>query len=108
MARSAARAPCAIRSSARWKSNQPIWPTRGEIRKVGRIAGKPGAGDAILHDVEGVDHDGRDARPRGAAEKLPFHGALGREQFAEAARGRGGVEHLGHGRDRDSGDWPCE
>src|SRR5438045_2677816 len=35
MARSAARMPCAIRSSARWKSNQPISPTRGEIRRSG-------------------------------------------------------------------------
>ena len=35
IARSAARAPCAIRSSARWKSNQPICPTRGEISMSG-------------------------------------------------------------------------
>src|SRR5712664_4547694 len=35
IARSAARVPCAIRSSARWKSNQPISPTRGEISKSG-------------------------------------------------------------------------
>src|SRR5581483_1950136 len=35
IARSAARAPCAIKSSARWKSNQPTWPTRGAIRRSG-------------------------------------------------------------------------
>src|SRR5882762_2728458 len=57
----------------------------GRDQKVGRIAGKAGAGDAVLHDVEGIDHDGGDARPPVAAEKLAFHGALGREEFAEAA-----------------------
>src|SRR5215210_7622404 len=35
MARSAARAPNAIKSLARWKSNQPIWPTRGVINRSG-------------------------------------------------------------------------
>ena len=31
---------------------------------VGRIAGEPHAGEAILHDVERLDHDRREARPR--------------------------------------------
>ena len=31
---------------------------------VRRIAGKPHAGEAVLHDVERFDHDGRKARPR--------------------------------------------
>jgi len=34
---------------------------RGEIRRFRRIAGKPRPGNAILHDVEGVDHDRGDA-----------------------------------------------
>ena len=61
-ARSVARAPISIASCARWKSNQPIWPMRGLISHVRRIAGEARAGDAVLHDVEGVDHHGRDAR----------------------------------------------
>ena len=32
---------------------------------IGRIAGEPRARDAVLHDVEGLDHDGRSPGGRG-------------------------------------------
>src|SRR5664279_243963 len=54
-------------------------------QQVRRIAGKAGAGDAVLHDVEGIDHDAGNARSTAAAEELPLHGALDRKQPAEAA-----------------------
>src|SRR6202042_817768 len=57
----------------------------GRDQQIRRIAGQARAGDAVLHDVEGIDHDGRDARPSAPAEKLALHGTLGREQPAEAA-----------------------
>ena len=62
-------------------------------QQVGRVAGEPGTGDAVLHDVEGVDHDGGDARPSGAAEELALHGAFGRKKLAEAALRRRGFDH---------------
>jgi hypothetical protein len=40
----------------------------GRNQKVRRIAGQPGAGDPVLHDVEGIHHDvempGRPAPPK--------------------------------------------
>ena len=53
-------------------------------QQIRRIAGQPRAGDAVLHDVERVDHDRGNAGPAGTAEKFPLHGALGREQFSQA------------------------
>src|SRR5712675_2107770 len=57
----------------------------GRDQQIGRVAGKARTGDAVLHDVEGIDHDGGDAWPSAAAEKLALHGALGGKQPAEAA-----------------------
>src|SRR5260370_29718282 len=57
----------------------------GRDQQIGRVAGKARTGDAVLHDVEGIDHDGGDAWPPAAAEKLALHGALGGKQPAEAA-----------------------
>ena len=37
---------------------------------VRRIAGEPRARDAVLHDVEGLDHHGRNAGPAAAAERI--------------------------------------
>ena len=65
----------------------------GRDQQVGRIAGQPRAGDAVLHDVEGIDHDRGDARPSAAAEELALHGALGGEEFADAAFRRLGFGH---------------
>ena len=64
----------------------------GRDQQVRRIAGETGAGDAVLHDVEGIDHDGGDAGPSAAAEKLALHGALGRKELAEAAFRRRGLD----------------
>ena len=64
----------------------------GRDQQVGRIAGEPRPGDAVLHDVEGVDHHGGNARPAAAAEKFALHGALGRKKLAEAAFGRGRLD----------------
>ena len=51
---------------------------------VGRIAGKARAGDAILHDVEGFHHHGRNAGPAAPSEKLPAQRVLAAEQAAQA------------------------
>ena len=64
----------------------------GRDQQIGRIAGEARAGDAVLHDVEGIDHDGGNARPSAAAEKLALHGALGGKQSAEAAFRRRGLD----------------
>ena len=58
-------------------------PDAGRDQQVGRIAGQPRAGDAVLHDVEGIDHDRGNARPSAAAEELALHGALGGEELSE-------------------------
>ena len=67
-----------IDSAARWKSK---WPILAELRPdhdVGRIAGKPRARDAILDDVERLDHDRRDARRSViAADQLTAEDLLG-------------------------------
>src|SRR5689334_25335595 len=60
----------------------------GRNQQVGWIARQACAGDAVLHDVEGIDHHGGDAGPATAAEEFALHGALGREELAEAAPGR--------------------
>ena len=86
MAFSVASAPMAIASAARWKSNQP---TRAEPRAdqhVGRIAGQPRARDAVLHDVEGFHHHGRNARAAAPAEELPAQRAFAAEQAAQPVR----------------------
>ena len=55
-------------------------PRRNE--GVGRVAGKAGAGDAILDDIEGIDHDGGDARYVLAfAEELACHEPAGADTF---------------------------
>src|SRR5690348_15550274 len=54
-------------------------------QEVRRVAGEARAGDAVLHDVEGIDHHRGDAGPAAAAKKLALHGSFGREQPAEAA-----------------------
>ena len=69
-----------------WNSNSPI---RREFRRnhhVGRVAREPRAGNAILGDVEGVDHHRRNsARPVvRLAEKLPADQAVDAEDAAEA------------------------
>src|SRR5450631_170583 len=72
----------------------------GRDQQVGWIAGQARPGDAVLHDVEGIDHAGGDARSLAAAEKLALHGPLGREEFAEAAFRPGWLD-LGVGREAD-------
>ena len=80
----------------------------GRDQQIGRIAGEAGTGDAVLHDVEGIDHDRGDARPRAATEELALHGSLGGEQPAEAAFRRGRLDHCLR-RDRHRlGRRPCE
>ena len=61
-------------------------------QQVRRITGEPRAGDAVLHDVEGIDHHRRDAGASATAEKLALHGTLGREEFAKAAPRRGNLD----------------
>src|SRR4051812_49589336 len=51
---------------------------------VGRIAGEPRPRDAVLHDVEGIDHYARDAGTPRAAGELAFERALGAEDAAES------------------------
>src|SRR5260370_36864636 len=72
----------------------------GRDQQVGWIAGQAGASDAVLHDVEGIDHDGRDARSFAPAEKLALDGPLGREEFAEATLRPGWLD-LGVRREAD-------
>jgi len=57
----------------------------GRDQEVRRIAGEPRAGDAVLHDVEGIDHYRGDAGASAAAEKFALDGTLGRKQPAKAA-----------------------
>src|SRR6185369_16168062 len=52
---------------------------------VRRIAGEPCPRDAILHDVEGIDHHARDAGAAGPAGELAFERALGAEYRAKPA-----------------------
>ena len=81
----------------------------GRDQQIRRIAGKPRAGDAVLHDVEGVDHDGGNARSSAAAEELALHGALGGEELAEAALRRLGFgQRRRHHRSRTPADGPWE
>ena len=54
---------------------------------VGRIAGKPRARDAVLHDVEGLDHHGRDAGPAARAEELPRAASARRRTAAQCPLG---------------------
>ena len=60
---------------------------------VGRIAGQPRAGDAVLHDVEGFHHHARDAGAVvGAAEQLALQQLLhGAAVAGEQALARGGL-----------------
>src|SRR5262249_17934330 len=44
---------------------------------VGGVAGQARASDAILHDVVGFDHHGRQAWPPGAADELALEQSLG-------------------------------
>jgi hypothetical protein len=71
---SVAALPAAIASSARWKSSQPMTDVRGDVH-VRRIAGEPHAGQAVLHDVERLDHhdtlDGPVAHPTRSLRALP-------------------------------------
>ena len=74
---SAASAPSAMISAARWKSNRL---TRDEPRAdqhVRRIAGEPRARDAVLQHLEGVDHHGRQAGTVRRAEELALDETLG-------------------------------
>ena len=73
-ARSACR-PSAMHSCARWNSNRPILASFGVDHDVRRIAGEARAGDAVLRDVEGVDHDRRDARAHRACAPCGRAGA---------------------------------
>src|SRR3954469_3461666 len=43
-------------------------------QEVRRIAGGPRPGDAVLHDVEGIDHHRGDAGTSAAAKKFALHG----------------------------------
>ena len=52
---------------------------------VRRIAGEPRPRDAVLHDVEGVDHHARNAGAAGAADELALERMLGAEHGAETA-----------------------
>ena len=53
---------------------------------VGRIAGEPHAGKAILHDVEGLDHDRRETRSCRAGNDLTLERALGAEHTRKQNR----------------------
>ena len=55
--------------AARWKSNSPMLPDARADHDVGRIAREPRARDAILHDVERLDHHGRKPGPARGAEE---------------------------------------
>src|SRR5262249_15534629 len=52
---------------------------------VGRIAGKAGAGDAVLHDLERFNHHGRQGGPVGCTKKLAADEPVGAEDAAPAA-----------------------
>ena len=53
----------------------------GRDQQIRRIAGEPRPGDAVLHDVESIDHHRGYARPCSGAEKLALDGALGRKEI---------------------------
>ena len=53
---------------------------------VGRIAGEPRAGDAVLHHVERFDHHGRNARAAAPPEELPAQRAFAAEEAAQPVR----------------------
>src|SRR6185312_3671611 len=75
----------------------------GRDQQVWRIAGQPCAGDAVLHDVEGIDHDRGDARSSTAAEELTLHGALGGEELSDTAFPRPGFgQRVWHHRYRNA------
>src|SRR5580704_13186838 len=63
---------------------------------VGRIAGEPHPRQPILHDVERLDHHGRETRPRGAVDDLPLERTFGAEHAAQASET---VSRLGKRRD---------
>src|ERR1700710_1019323 len=46
----------------------------GRDQEIWRIAGKPRPGNAILHDVESIDHHRGDAWPPSCAKKLALDG----------------------------------
>src|SRR6185312_7696595 len=54
-------------------------------RHVGWIAGKARACDAVLHDIEGFNHDGRNAGAASLAEEMPSQEALATENATDAA-----------------------
>src|ERR1700680_1710738 len=67
---SVASAPNAIASSARWNSKRPRRPRRGLTKTSGGSSASRARGNPILHDVERLDHDRRDAGTARLAEKL--------------------------------------
>src|SRR5260221_10015481 len=58
-------------------------PQPRRYQHVRRVPGEPGAGDAILHHVEGLDHHARNARPFGCAEQLVLERSLLTEYRAQ-------------------------
>ena len=66
-----------MHSCARWNSNRPIFDELRRDHDVGRIAREARARDAVLRDVEGVDHHGGDAgrvRPARLLARPPERG----------------------------------
>src|SRR5688572_1021921 len=52
-------------------------------RNVRRVAGQPGARDAILHYIEGVHHHRRETRAASLSEELSLERAFGAEEGAD-------------------------
>jgi len=97
IARSAARVPCAINSSARWKSNQPIWPTRGVISRSG---GSPASRARVMRScmmLKASTHHRGDAGASAAAEELALHVRSGEKNFPSPRRGGGTTSITGAG-----------
>ena len=84
-ARSAARAPTSMASCGAVEVEPADVTDARRDQDVGRIAGKARPRDAVLHDVEGVHHHGRNAGTAAAADELALERALGAEQGAQAA-----------------------
>ena len=105
--RTAAR-PSSISSAARWNSNRPIVLGFMHDHMVGRIAGQARAHDAVLRDVERVDHHRGDARralglwsaaPRRSHQNRPGggwrrRGAAPRPRSSAASCTRGSARHV--------------
>src|SRR3954464_9027173 len=66
-------------------------------QQVRRIARKARTSDAVLHDIEGIDHDAGDTWPSPGAEELSLHRALSRKQLAESPLRRSRLDQYRRG-----------